>query len=175
MTRLVDGSAVWSGMTRKPADLKDERGGVCLAAPALHLHVPLGCGLRQLVGGGAALEEQADAVGGEQRGREREQLRQWGQGAGGDETRGRECGLFDAGGVHGDICFADACGVAQKGGFALVGFDQVDRLVAGDGEHQSGSPAPEPRSMPAPSGGRSGSSCRQSAMWRVHTCDRSLR
>ena len=70
--------------------------------------------------------------------RETEQMRQGREGAADDERRGRDVGALDLRGVDADGGFGDHRGFAQKGGFALVLFDQVDLDAEGDGEDQAG-------------------------------------
>ena len=67
----------------------------------------------------------------------REQRGQWREAAGGHDCGWRKDRRFGADGVDGDVGPGGACGRAQEGAFALIGFDQMDVSSGCDRHHEA--------------------------------------
>jgi hypothetical protein len=100
-------------------------------------HGPRAAGLRQFLVEACALGEEGEAAWGEESGRYREEAREWGEGAGGDDWCRGERGGFDSCVVDGGRGLGDAGGLAEEGGFSDVGLHEVERDSGGDGEDQA--------------------------------------
>jgi hypothetical protein len=102
------------------------------------MHVPL-CGrVRQFRLNVSTLEEQALSARREQRGGKGQELRQRGQGAGGDERRWGEAGRFYASCMDADRGAGDSGRLVQESSLALVRLDQIELNSGGKGEDQAG-------------------------------------
>ncbi len=102
------------------------------------VHVPVGFCAGDFLVGGRTFGEQAGAVGGEMRVGEGQKFVERGEGAGGDEGGWRGFGVLDTGVENFCRGREFAGGVEKEGALALVGFDQSEGDVRGDGEDQAG-------------------------------------